>query len=107
MISNINTPTKSRDFQVVLYIKVILIVKEIVMKLLSQDLHQIYNVTSILRFNDVKPLFKKMSLLCWQSSTVTGPLKSINDPMFLKLCDPVIFRTFFCIMRMTVKCDFL
>ena len=54
-ILDINMPTKTR---VLLYIKVILIDKEIVMNFTNYDLHQICNVTSILRFNDVKCRFK-------------------------------------------------
>ena len=54
---DINMPTKRRYFQVFLYIKVILIDKEIVINFTNHDLHQILNVTSILPFNDVKSLF--------------------------------------------------
>ena len=46
-ILKINTPTKTRDFKVLLYIKGILNDKEMVMKITDQDLHQMFNVTSI------------------------------------------------------------
>ena len=60
-------PTKIRDFQVLLYIKVILIDKEMVMNLTNHDLHQICNVTSILRFKDV------ISFLYCNCSCVCNP----------------------------------
>ena len=39
------------------------------MSLTHQDLHQIYNVTSILHFNDVKTFMKLQLLLRRQSAT--------------------------------------
>ena len=43
--------------------KVYLIDKEMVLHRTNQDLHEICNLTSFLRFNDVKSLFK--SYQCW------------------------------------------
>ena len=56
-ILNINIPTKTRDFSVLLYIKVILIHKEMVMKLTDQDIHQMF-IGRFLYLSDVKSLFK-------------------------------------------------
>ena len=68
-------PTKTRDFQVLLYIKVILIDKEMVMNLTNQALHQTYNVTSILRFNDVKSFFN-CHCCCVGNPQLIPPLES-------------------------------
>ena len=57
-------PTKTRDFQFLLNIKVILIDKEMAMNLINQDLHQICNVMSILCINDIKSTFFKNCHCC-------------------------------------------
>ena len=89
-------PTKTRDFQVLLYIEVILIDKKMVMNLTNQDLHQICNVTSILRFNDVTSFFLlNCNCCCVGNPQLIHSVKIyINELMNLTLSDPVIFRLF-------------
>ena len=57
-ILKINLPTKTRNIQNLFDINFIPIDQEIVMNTTNQELYQISNVTSNLRFNDIKSLLK-------------------------------------------------
>ena len=78
-------PTKTRDFQFLLSIKVILIDKEMAMNLINQDLHQICNVMSILCINGIKSTFLKIAtVVVLEILNCPSLLKSINEPNVLE-----------------------
>ena len=96
VIWNVNLQSKTRDFKVLWYIKFNLIDKEIGAQPIKQDLQQMFNMTSILWFNNVHSSWSwSTTILLTAKFNRSSLLKSDYKLMHLKLYECSIIRVLF------------